>query len=89
MIIQNELKIFKRPKEDVKSDLRKTDLEANDDYEYLLRMPVHSFTKETLEILKNQIQDVQVKIKELKEQNNEDKFLNDFKNTIREIELDK
>lgn len=85
MIIEEKLKVYKRPKAEIKEDLRKTDLEVNDDYEYLLKMPIHSFTKETLEILQNQIKEVNSKISELKKQDNNVKFIQDIKNTLKEI----
>ena len=85
MIIEEKLKVYKRPKAEIKEDLKKTDLEVNDDYEYLLKMPIHSFTKETLEILQNQIKEVNSKISELKKQDNNVKFIQDIKNTLKEI----
>jgi possible DNA topoisomerase (medium subunit) (dna topoisomerase medium subunit (Ec 5.99.1.3)) len=87
MIIENKLNVFKRAKNDIKDDLRKTDLEVLDDYEYLLKMPIHSFTKETLEILKNQINEINTEIKILENQNNSEKFLSDFSKILKEIQI--
>ena len=79
MIINDKLKINKRSKADIKADLAKTDLVVNDDYEYLLRMPIHSFTKETLEALKKDIDFVESEIKRLENIDLESNWLKTIK----------
>ena len=98
MIMNNELKVFKRPKDDIVKDLSKTNLfkDFKDNevstkvedfikfgvYDYLLNMQIHSFTNETLKILESKIEKLQDKIKNLKELNIETKFLNDMKGLL-------
>lgn len=69
MIMSDDLKVFKRPKSDIISDLEKTNLYKNkasgSDYDYLLNMQIHSFTNETLKILASKVEDLQVKLKSL------------------------
>lgn len=51
-IILNKLIINKRKKDDIIPDLKKLNLYDYDNFEYLFRLPVHSFTEETLEKLR-------------------------------------
>lgn len=75
LIMQDKLKVFKRKKDDIIKDLEKTNLYNKDGYEYLLNMQIHSFTKETLELLKSKIENIQNTIKILKELNVNTEFL--------------
>lgn len=82
MIMSNELKVFKRPKSDIVKDLLKTNLYKSKDtegmYDYLLNMSIHSFTNETLEILKSKVEKLQIQMKNLQNLNVNEKFLSDL-----------
>ena len=85
LIIDQKLKIYKRSKQDIKNDLESTDISKEDDYEYLLKMPVHSFTNETLEQLKNQIQQVNITIQNLTTQDNKTVWMNCFDKVLKAL----
>lgn len=78
LIIDNKLKIMKRSKKDIENDLEKLEFKKIDDnFDYLLRMQIHSFTNETLEKLTQEAKNV----KELYETTKkEDTFKNYLKN---------
>jgi DNA topoisomerase-2 len=52
-IISETLIVFKRKKNDIIVDLKKMKLYENPNYDYLLEMPIHTFTEEKLEKLKS------------------------------------
>ena len=85
LIIDQKLKIYKRSKQDIKNDLESTDISKEDDYEYLLKMPVHSFTNETLEQLKNQIQQVNITIQNLTTQDNKTVWMECFDKVLKAL----
>ena len=76
MIMEDKLKVFKRPKADIVKDLEKTDLYAANGYDYLLNMQIHSFTKETLNQLKAKIDILNVTLKNLKSLDIAKEFIN-------------
>ena len=94
MIMSNDLKVFKRSKPDIIKDLSKTnlykDFKNNETstnvedfvkfgvYDYLLNMQIHSFTAETLEILKSKVEKLQIEMKNLQNLNISEKFLSDL-----------
>lgn len=53
-IISEKLIVFKRKKNDIITDLKKMKLYENPNYDYLLEMPIHTFTSERLEKLKSE-----------------------------------
>lgn len=77
MIMQDELKVYKRSRVDIVKDLEKTNLYKGEDgnYGYLLAMQIHSFTNETLEILKSKVEQLQVELKTLETKSVKDEFL--------------
>ena len=85
LIIDDKLKVFKRQKNDIINDLSKTDLLVLDNYEYLLKMPIHSFSSETLEKLREQAESTKKELEDLKQTNVVDKWhlmLNNFKEKL-------
>lgn len=88
MIMSNELKVFKRPKSDIISDLSKTNLyrNANDGasdggFGYLLNMQIHSFTNETLKVLASKVESLQGALKTLELKKVESEFIKKLSNT--------
>lgn len=75
MIINDELKIYKRKKKDIESDLQKTNLYNPGNYDYLLNMSIHSFTEETLKILHSKIEDLQKVLKDLETLDTQKEFI--------------
>ena len=82
MIMKDELKVFKRPKSDIINDLSKTNLykdsENGKEYDYLLNMQIHSFTNETLKVLKEKVEKLESELKILKDLKVSEKFLSDL-----------
>lgn len=76
LIIQDKLKVFKRNKVDIKNDLKSLGLSPFDDFEYLLKMPIHSFTNETLKDLDSKVKDLESEISKLQNLNLEKDWLN-------------
>ena len=48
-IVNEELIVFKRKKQQITSDIKKMGLLENPNYDYLLNMPIHTFSEETIE----------------------------------------
>lgn len=79
-IINDEIVVNKRKKSDIESDLIKNNFTAvNDSYDYLLSLPIHSLTKEKLDIIKTKIKDIKDKIKALTNTSVTEMFVNDIK----------
>ena len=47
-IVNDELVVFKRKKQQITEDIKKMGLYENPNYDYLLNMPIHTFTEETI-----------------------------------------
>ncbi len=79
-IIKDELKISKRPKADIEKDLEKFDriVTVDGNYNYLLRLPVSSMTREELISLKQQILDKKEEFLKVKGQSEADMWLEDL-----------
>ena len=53
-IVNEELLVFKRKKQDITSDIKKMNLYENPNYDYLMNMPIHTFTEETIDKLEKE-----------------------------------
>ena len=58
-IINEELLVFKRKKQDITADIKKMVLYENPNYDYLLNMPIHTFSEETINKLEKEYNDKQ------------------------------
>lgn len=79
MIMQDELVVYRRKRDDVIADLQKNGFKmVSDSYDYLLKMPVTSFTEEMLEKLQKEIDDVSGRLEDVKKTSVEQMWLNDL-----------
>lgn len=58
-IVNEELLVFKRKKQDITADIKKMGLYENPNYDYLLNMPIHTFSEETINKLEKEYNDKQ------------------------------
>ncbi|EAK3475399.1 hypothetical protein BHV26_09360 [Campylobacter coli] len=80
LIIDSELQIMKRSKKDIELDLEsKGFIKFEDSYDYLLKLPIHSFTNETFEKLVQNAKEIKAKFEELKN-------LDTFKNYVESLD---
>jgi DNA topoisomerase-2 len=78
-ILDGKLKINNIPKSEIIDQIEKMELDKIDDsYDYLLRMPLYSLTKELFEKLKQDFTDKKLEIKELEETKPSDMYLSDL-----------
>lgn len=79
MIMKDELVVYRRKRDDVIADLQKNGFKmVSDSYDYLLKMPVTSFTEEMLEKLQKEIDDVSGRLEDVKKTSVEQMWLNDL-----------
>lgn len=79
MIMKDELVVYRRKRDDVIADLQKDGFKmVSDSYDYLLKMPVTSFTEEMLEKLQKEIDDVSGRLEDVKKTSVEQMWLNDL-----------
>ena len=80
MVIDKKLKINNVPKEQVIEALSKVKniVKVQDSYDYLLKMPIYSLTKEKVEDLKNQALSKSSELEELKKMTKEQIWLKDL-----------
>ncbi|EAK6855325.1 hypothetical protein DAG40_09085 [Campylobacter coli] len=80
LIIDSELQIMKRSKKDIELDLEsKGFIKLDDSYDYLLKLPIHSFTNETFEKLVQNAKEIKTKFETLKN-------LDTFKNYVESLD---
>ena len=66
--MDEKLVIFKRPKNEIENDLVNLKFDKIDgNFDYLLKMQIHSFTSETLKKLVEEYREVETNLKDLKE----------------------
>ena len=53
-IVNEELIVFKRKKQQITEDIKKMGLYENPNYDYLLNMPIHTFSEETIDKLEKE-----------------------------------
>lgn len=79
MIMKDELVVYRRKRDDVLADLQKNEFKmVSDSYDYLLKMPVTSFTEEMLEKLQKEIDDISGRLEDVKKTSVEQMWLNDL-----------
>lgn len=84
MIMKDELVVYRRKRDDVIADLQKDGFKmVSDSYDYLLKMPVTSFTEEMLEKLQKEIDDVSGRLEDVKKTSVEQMWLNDLEDVER------
>ncbi|EAJ2917317.1 hypothetical protein DFW84_09230 [Campylobacter coli] len=80
LIIDSELQIMKRSKKDIELDLEsKGFIKLDGNYDYLLKLPIHSFTNETFEKLVQNAKEIKTKFETLKN-------LDTFKNYVESLD---
>ncbi|EAJ3789683.1 hypothetical protein DFW83_04885 [Campylobacter coli] len=80
LIIDSELQITKRSKKDIELDLEsKGFIKLDGNYDYLLKLPIHSFTNETFEKLVQNAKEIKTKFETLKN-------LDTFKNYVESLD---
>lgn len=78
-IINNKIEVYKKTKIQIGNKLIELKFDLIDDsYNYLLNMPIHSFSKDTLNDLKDKLKDVNKVIKELKNTKSIDMYIKDL-----------
>lgn len=79
-IVSKTIVVSNKSKDEIIKQLEKEPkiIEIDGDYGYLLRMPIHSLTKEKLEELKKQIQDKKIDYKNVSETAIEDMWTSDL-----------
>lgn len=84
-IMDKKLVIYNVPQSEVLTYLEKYYDKINSSFDYLLKQNVRSFTKEKLEKLKNQINNIEIKIKQIKATNEMTMWLNDLEILEKEL----
>ena len=56
-IVNDELIVFKRKKQEIIKDIKAMGLYENPNYDYLLGMPIHTFTEETIEKIEKEYEE--------------------------------
>lgn len=79
-IVNDELQINKRKKDDISKDIDKIDniIKKDGDYSYLLSMPIYSLTKEKMDALMQSIKDKKKELTDIKKNTPEDMWLRDL-----------
>lgn len=86
MIMDGELKINKRAKADVLADVERLKFSKhNDSYNFLLDMPIHSFTKETYESLLNEVAETKAELDVMKGTEPIDMYRTDLKSLLHSL----
>lgn len=78
-ILDGKIVINNKPKSEIVSQLDLTDIEKMEDgYDYLLRMPIHSLTKETFDKIKEDFSDKKSELEKMKSLLPKDMYLDDL-----------
>ena len=77
-IVNDELIVFKRKKQQITEDIKKMGLYENPNYDYLLNMPIHTFTEETIEKLEKEYTTKENEFKVIKNTTIKDLWKQDF-----------
>ena len=78
-IVNEKLIVFKRKKQQITEDIKKMGLLENPNYDYLLNMPIHTFTEETIDKLEKEYTTKENEFKVIKNTTIEDLWKQDFK----------
>jgi DNA topoisomerase-2 len=77
-IIEDKLVVFRRKKQEIILDIKKMGLYENPNYDYLMNMPIHTFTEETIDKLEKEYSTKQKEYKTIQETTIEDLWKQDF-----------
>ena len=77
-IVNDELIVFKRKKADITKDMKKMNLMENPNYDYLLNMPIHTFTEETIDKLEKEHLNKDKEFKQINAMSIKDFWKDDF-----------
>lgn len=79
-VIKGEIKVAKTPKDKIVKQLEKNEMiiKVDDNYDYLLRMPIYSITKEKMAEMKEQLSKLSVELKSIKKTTKEDLWTSDL-----------
>ena len=77
-IVSDELKVFRRKKQDITADIKKMNLYENPNYDYLLNMPIHTFTEETIDKLEKEYKQKEEEYQIIKKTTVKDLWKQDF-----------
>jgi DNA topoisomerase-2 len=79
-VINGDVEVNNKAKKNIVSQIDKIEkiIEIEGNYDYLLRMPIYSLTKEKLDEIKNKIKDLKDELKDYKKMSLEDLWLNDI-----------
>lgn len=87
MIIDKQIIITQTPKNEIIAQLDKFNFDKNNDnYDYLLNMPLYSLSKEKVEQLMNELDEKQVLFNQLDEKNVEDLYRSDLDEFIQKYQ---
>ena len=79
--MDSTLVVYKKSKAELDKMLTKENYEKiNDSYNYLISMPIYSFTKEKLDDLYNKHSDIESKLKTIKTKTNKQMLADDLEN---------
>ena len=85
-ILENRIRVFKETKQSITNQIKLQSTfpfyEVDGTFDYLLRMPIHSFTNETIEELKKQIMINKEELKLITDKTSEEMWLDDLKELI-------
>lgn len=80
-VVNGSIIVNNKSKADIEKQITKVKIKKiEESYDYLLRMPIYSLTKEKIEELKKQLSDTQIKITELKDKTEKDLWITDLEN---------
>ena len=77
-IVNDELIVFKRKKADITKDMKKMNFMENPNYDYLLNMPIHTFTEETIDKLEKEHLNKDKEFKQINAMSIKDFWKDDF-----------
>lgn len=77
-IINSKLVIYKKSKDDIVKLLKEREYDPIPDYNYLISMPIYSFTKEKIEEINTKINDISEYYNDIKNKNEKDLLIDDL-----------
>lgn len=82
LVLEDKIKVFKQKKEDILKQIPLRSefpfYEVDGGFEYLIRMPIHSFSSDTIDELRNALQKKKIQLKEAEEKTIEQMWLDDL-----------
>ena len=82
LVINDKIILKNRKKDDIIKDISKEKdiIQVNESYNYLINMPMHSVSKETLKELEDKVKELELKLKEIESETLEEMWLKDLEN---------